>query len=100
MRQVSRRPEAQHVRPIVRQPAARIGEIVRIAAKWRIWKRYAARLRSRRCGAARRLEPERFRERIGTRRLPAVRTALLNREDNAVVSREVPRRIGQQETTI
>ena len=81
----------EHVRPIVRQPAARVGEIVGIASE-----RHGLRWR-RQCwpgarggGSAGRLQPGRPRERIGAKRLPAVRSALFDGRDQAVVPQRVP----------
>ena len=95
LRHVDRAHHPEHVRPIVGEQPARVGEIVRIASeRERLGRRRRDRadLGARRGGATGRLQPRRPRERVRPERLPAVGSSLVNRDHQAVVSQRVTAR--------
>ncbi len=99
---VDRGHDPEHVRTIVGQAAACVDEIVRIAPE-RDRRRRTRRVGRRPCRPARRggrpaggLQPVRPRERVRAKRLPAVRPAFLDRDDEAVVRQRVSVGIRQQ----
>ena len=99
-RHVDRAHDPEHVRPIVRQPAVRVGEVVRIAPErdgGRERRRDGADLRIRGGRSAGRLQSVGPREGIGAERLPPVRPALFHHHHQAVVRQRVSVGVGQQE---
>ena len=91
----------QHVRPIVRQPAARVGETVRVLSeRQRRRARDGADLRGGCSGPAGDLQSRRPRVGVGAERLPAMALTFVDRDDEAVVLHRVIRLIRQQEAAI
>ena len=95
---------AEHVRAIVGQPAARVGEIVGIAAE-RSGRRDGRGDTVLTCApaafvAAGRLQPGGPRERVRAERLPAVGSPLLDGHHEAVVGQRVVVGVGQQKAPI
>ena len=94
-RHVDRRHDPEHVRAIVGQAAAGVGEIVRILPERDPWRERGGRrthggdLRARGGRPARRLQPVRPRQRVGPKRLPAAGPASLDGDDQTVVRQRV-----------
>ena len=97
LREVDAAHDAEDIRSIVRQHAARVDEIVGVAAEdARLRRRNGTDLCARGSRAARGLQPVRARERIGGQRLPAVGQTFLDHRDESVVCQRIIVRIGQE----